>query len=158
GEAVPQPAGFTLLALTANVFLNSVAPNEIPTSITDTLDASANPVEVVIDGTGFHDVASVELVTNTGLVAATAAQITVESSERIRARIDPQLVPGKAFEYLPGMPSFQGPLSVRVTNRNGTVGLLENAIQAVGEVGVFGSATAQFLRTNLVVPGVLYPN
>src|SRR5262249_3184150 len=117
-----------------------------------------NPVEVVIDGTGFHDVASVELVTNTGLVAATAAQITVESSERIRARIDPQLVPGKAFEYLPGMPSFQGPLSVRVTNRNGTVGLLENAIQAVGEVGVFGSATAQFLRTNLVVPGVLYPN
>src|SRR5262249_27450787 len=128
GEAVPQPAGFTLLASSADVIVRSVSPDRMPGAVqvlgSQNLGQDvAEPVELVIEGAGFRDVASVELITDTGLVVARAnggtLALNVDSSERLRALI------------LGGF-TYQGPLSVRVTNQDGTVGLLENAIESVG--------------------------
>src|SRR5262249_11859744 len=60
---------------------------------------------------------------------------------------------------------FRGPLSVRVTNRDGSAGFLENAIESVGTITVTDldplcnvySPASEFLHTSLVLPDVLYP-
>jgi RHS repeat-associated protein len=166
GEAVPQPASFSLLASTANVIVNSVAPGQVPQAVLVGQGDSLGAVELVIEGAGFRDVTAVELLTNKGDVAATGAQIQVESSGRLRAKLLKFGLRGAGFDYLPFVPrDFRGPLSVRVTNRDGSVGLLENAITSVGTVdlsnfnslGNLVSPTLQFLHTNLILPGTLYP-
>src|SRR5262249_11966724 len=146
--------------------VNSVAPGEIPQAVLVGQGDSLGALDLVIDGAGFRDVTSVELLTNKGDVAATGAQIQVESAGRIRAKLLRFGLRGAGFDYLPFVPrDFRGPLTVRVTNRDGSVGLLENALNSVGTVDLTGhdsignlvSPALQFLHTNLVLPGTLYP-
>src|SRR5262249_24903851 len=128
GEAVSQPAGFTLLARNATVIVSLVSPDRMPGDVKvigtplSSIPPVVEPVELVIEGAGFRDVSSVELVTPSGLVVARATDplvVNVESSERLRAKILDK------FDY-------RGPLSVRVTNQDHTVGLLDSAIESVG--------------------------
>src|SRR6185369_4279483 len=83
GESVPQPSSFTLLARAADVFVNAVTPHALPRAIEANSGNIVPSVDLIIEGSGFRDGATVEILNSKGSVVATAQPTQVDSSGRI---------------------------------------------------------------------------
>src|SRR5262249_30277146 len=123
-------------------------------------------VDLIIEGTAFDEGATVEILNSKGSVVATANPVQVDGSGRIRASFLPSssLESGLfVWRYFPFLGNDPGPLSVRVTNRDGSVGNLASAIDLLPSTsGAVSDARTHTvilstLQTDLVLPSVLYP-
>jgi RHS repeat-associated protein len=126
GDTVPTASGFTLRAVSSDVHLTSVTPNQY---------GAVNNATVTVQGAGFVAGTQLALVDGSNNVIATPASLGIDSYTQMTA----------AFN-LAGVPT--GQYSVRVTAPSGDSDVIPNAFR----VTVSGNA---HLETHLIMPGFM---